>query len=295
MTSGRIQQRNADVGIALARAQFQQFRAKIRGTDECGTVSTNLEGLLAHYLDVSPRRRKSKIELKLEGQTDAYVFLILAWGFARSGDEHRAGQLVEQARELLTPHLDDPVHATAMSKYLAQLGEPSDVAPTLSTIQEFKLRRLLDSSVILEHDGVDAFAWWMARKDMPLAESSSIRPDRSELGEMLRELQRNHDEYTTTGRKSYTGIERAAGYRVSSHQPDTGADVNAFYRAIIRNLAWSDWTAVEHSCATIVDELLQSLVDTTDRMSTNTHFCLAVIFRMEVLVRLLLMPDVVQP
>jgi hypothetical protein len=293
MTSGRIQQRNADVGIALARAQFQQFRAKIRGTDECGTVSTNLEGLLAHYLDVSPRRRKSKIELKLEGQTDAYVFLILAWGFARSGDEHRAGQLVEQARERLTPHLDDPLHATAMSKYLAKLGVVTAVAsePALSTIQEFKLRRLFDSSLILEHDGANAFAWWMARKDMPRADHSSGRPIRGELGSILQELQRNHDEHAATGRKRSTGIELAAGHRVLS----PGADVDAFYRAILRNLAWSDWSAVEHSCATIVEELHQSLVDTTDEMSTNTHFCLAVIFRMEVLVRLMLMPELVQP
>ena len=109
------------------------------------------------------RRKRSMMEAPAQ-QTNAYVQLQLAHGFARIGKHERARGLVGEARDAIAPVASDPVHAYLIAAFVARVdqaiaGEPPEVAlpeafgaqlAALDRLARYKVERLREVSRILE-------------------------------------------------------------------------------------------------------------------------------------------------
>ncbi len=109
------------------------------------------------------RRRRSMMEAPAQ-QTNAYVHLQLAHGFARIGKHDRARGLLGEAQQALAPVASDPVHAYLIAAFAARITQAIAAEPpeaplpeavgarlaALDRLSRYKVERLREVSRILE-------------------------------------------------------------------------------------------------------------------------------------------------
>ena len=171
-------------GLSLERdvPTFLRFLDRQGGGDSvvAAHLSEGLESLTG-LLDRTKRQRSS-IEAPTN-LTRSYVWLSIAYGFARLGQAQRANELREQAAESLD--LSDPVHGYLHQAYSARIDQalqgqppeapfPAHIARNLSELVDgqnsgqltrYCVDRLRQASEILEPQArVDAFSGFLSRR-----------------------------------------------------------------------------------------------------------------------------------
>jgi hypothetical protein len=145
--------------------------------------------VLSVKLDKTKRKR-----MPLEAPahlTNAYVHLLLAYGFARVGSADRAKGLVAEAKRALAPSETDPVHAYLLAAYsarvdqaIAGIASETPLSPELGAqlanlerFDRYKVDRLREHSRILEPlDAPDAIGFWNnSEKDARGPEFAALR------------------------------------------------------------------------------------------------------------------------
>jgi hypothetical protein len=142
---------------------FLQFsgRSGALGSASGEHLSKALEDLTQRI--ARTRRKRSMMEAPAQ-QTNAYVHLQLAHGFARIGKHDRARGLVADAQQVMAPVATDPVHAYLIAAFVARVeqaiaGEPPEAAlpesftvrlAAIDRLSRYKIERLREVSRILE-------------------------------------------------------------------------------------------------------------------------------------------------
>ena len=151
-------------------------------------LGTALEEL-AVKLDKTKRKR-TPLEAPAH-LTNAYVHLLLAYGFARIGSADRARTLVAEAKKALAPGEPDPVHAYLLAAYsarvdqaIAGIASETPLSPELGAqlanldrVHRYKVDRLREASRILEPlERPDAIGAWIKKeKDARGPEFAALR------------------------------------------------------------------------------------------------------------------------
>lgn len=177
-------------GLSLERdvPTFLRFLDRQGGGDSVAAARLG-EGLesLVELLERTPRQRSSiEAPTKLTG---AYVWLGIAYGFARLGQSERAGSLRQEAAELLD--MEDPVHDYLYRVYSARIDQAlqglppetplsAELARNLNDLVEsqnsgqltrYRVDRLREASEILEPQvRVDAITGFLSRRQQQSGE-----------------------------------------------------------------------------------------------------------------------------
>ena len=247
-----------------------------------------LQVMLDLYLGTKRRRCTNEAVFDAK-QTDAYVHMIFAWGFAKQGERDAVERMVARARELLGERVVEvPIHRFGFACYLARIDAvlrdessegllffdgvalPADafverVFATLRILDAFTHFMLLTTSSICRgNQELDAFDIWRFRGAQGLIDARTLAQRRAREAEL--EWWRTDLDRCLVAVESVPS-DRSRIFALALESIRAGGPEVAQERLRLRG-----W-------------LERKLPTVTDSRSTSRYYCLSVVEHMETMVR----------